>query len=303
MLSGRHGRSDSLRDGGNQDDSICVVAILKDEDPFVEEWVAYHRLLGADHFYLYDNDARLPLRDILARHAAYVTVVDWPVEHDDARFEGRTKQLKAYRHFLDHFARDWRWVAFIDGDEFIVLDRHQELRDFLRDFADFDSIALNWHVFGHSGYFDNPPGLITECLTRRMKEPRSMVKSISRTRSIAGLDSPHLCQLLPGCRRVDANKRLYREPIYPGKTDIAHINHYQCRSFKNWMSKPYRGEAGTSSQDRTNKWRFTEEGCLRQFVTEIAKDKNEYVDTGMLPWSQRIRDYLASLEGQTSSFA
>ena len=37
-------------------DTVCVGAILKDEDAFVEEWVAYHRILGVDHFYLYDND-------------------------------------------------------------------------------------------------------------------------------------------------------------------------------------------------------------------------------------------------------
>jgi hypothetical protein len=39
-------------------DTVCLAAILKEEDSFVEEWVAYHRLLGVDHFYLYDNDPR-----------------------------------------------------------------------------------------------------------------------------------------------------------------------------------------------------------------------------------------------------
>jgi len=54
--------------------TVCVGAILKDEDAFVEEWVAYHRILGVDHFYLYDNDPRQPLSEILARHRDYVTV-------------------------------------------------------------------------------------------------------------------------------------------------------------------------------------------------------------------------------------
>ena len=55
-------------------DTVCLAAILKDEDPFVEEWVAYHRLLGVDHFYLYDNDPRQTLSEILALHRDYVTV-------------------------------------------------------------------------------------------------------------------------------------------------------------------------------------------------------------------------------------
>src|SRR5690606_38205131 len=81
-------------------DTVCVAAILKDEDRFVEEWVAYHRLLGVDHFYLYDNDPRQPLRDILAAHRDYVTVREWLIDHDDRRYPGRTKQTKAYTHCL-----------------------------------------------------------------------------------------------------------------------------------------------------------------------------------------------------------
>ena len=49
---------------------------------------------------------------------------------------------------------------------------------------------------------------------------------------------------------MDANKRRYREELYPGKTRIARINHYQCRSFTNWMRKPERGEAGTFAENR-----------------------------------------------------
>jgi len=275
-------------------DTLCIIAILKDEDPFVEEWIAYHRLLGVNHFYLYDNDPRQPLRGILAAHREYVTVVEWLVDHDDTRYQGRTKQLKAYRHGLEHFAVNHEWVAFIDGDEFITLEEHHDLQAFLGEFARYDSIALNWHVFGHNGYYDDPPGLIIQFLTRRMKEPRAMVKSISRTLSIASIDNPHLCRLKWGRRRVDANKRVYREAVYPGKTRVAHINHYQCRSFANWMRKPERGEVGTFAEDKANAWRFSPEGCLRQFVCQIALDKNEYVDTSMLQYVDRVTSYLTS---------
>ncbi len=33
---------------------ICAVAIVRDENPFLDEWIAYHHLLGIDHFFLYD---------------------------------------------------------------------------------------------------------------------------------------------------------------------------------------------------------------------------------------------------------
>ena len=161
-------------------DTVCLVAILKDEDRFVEEWVAYHRLLGVDHFYLYDNDPRQPLSDILTLHRDYVTVRTWLIDHDDHRYPGRTKQLKAYIHCLGHDAARYDWVTFIDCDEFIALEEHRDLKAFLGEFKGSDSIALNWHVFGHNGYYEDPPGLVIKSLTRRMMEPRAMTKSVSR---------------------------------------------------------------------------------------------------------------------------
>ena len=32
------------------DRSVCAVALLSGEEQFVEEWIAYHRLIGIDHF-------------------------------------------------------------------------------------------------------------------------------------------------------------------------------------------------------------------------------------------------------------
>jgi hypothetical protein len=56
--------------------AVCLTAILKDEDPFVEEWVAYHRPLGVTissftmTILLYDDDPRQLLSDIAhALHA------------------------------------------------------------------------------------------------------------------------------------------------------------------------------------------------------------------------------------------
>ena len=116
-----------------------------------------------------------------------------------------------------------------------------------------------------------------------------MTKSLSRPEAISYLDDAHLCRLKLGCKCVDANKRPYQAELYPGKTSIARINHYQCRSFKNWMRKPVRGEVGTFAEDKANAWRFSEEGCLRQFVSQIALNKNEYVDTSMRRHVEPVR--------------
>ena len=34
---------------------VAMAAITKNEGPFIAEWVAYHYLLGVEHFVIYDN--------------------------------------------------------------------------------------------------------------------------------------------------------------------------------------------------------------------------------------------------------
>jgi len=100
----------------------------------------------------------------------------------------------------------------------------------------------------------------------------------------------------PGYRRVDANKRLYTDELYPGKTDVAHVNHYLCRSYQNWMSRIDRGTtAAVPSAMRTHKdyrWMFEPEICRTKFF-EMAHEMNEVVDEHMLTYSEAIRAHMA----------
>ena len=127
-----------------------------------------------------------------------------------------------------------------------------------------------------------------------------MTKSLTRPEAIAS-ENAHLCSMKAGHKRVDANKRPYTEALYPGKTRLARINHYQCRSFTHWMRKPTRGEVGALPDDPNNAWRFSEEGCLRQFVTQFATNKNEHVDTSMLRYAEPVRRYLSQLPSADDS--
>lgn len=272
---------------------ICVVAILKDEERFLEEWISYHRLLGVDHFFLYDHAAEQPLQELLTPHRDYVTVIDW--SQDDPSLPGGTAQLRAYAHALGILPPDCSWVSFIDGDEFIVLRRHETLRAFLGKFGGFGSIRLNWHVFGHNGHFHDPQGLVTASLTRRMAAPSIRTKAIARPQAIQGFRSAHWCELKEGWKPADANGRRYADRLYPGKTEVAHINHYQCRSFRNWMFKVERGDVSFNRENvpPEHRWRLFEDECLRQFVETVARDKNELVDEYMLRYEKPILAYLA----------
>lgn len=274
--------------------TVCMVAIVRDELPFLDEWLAYHRLLGVSHFILYDDDPKLPLEHFLAKHSAYVTVVPWYGKSGD--FPGLTRQTKAYTHALERLRGKWEWVGFLDIDEFLVLKEHSQVADYLGSLG-CDSVTLHWHVFGHNGFYNTPDQFITAALTRRMLRPGRSFKSISRVASIEQIPDAHTCVLTAGSRRVDGNGRPFRKRLYPGKTDVAWINHYICRSFLHWMARPERGSVIDDVVEKfpKNGWKHDRDRCLETFVKVIAREANEHVDTHMLRFEKPMKDYLHSL--------
>jgi hypothetical protein len=275
--------------------TICLVAILKNENRFLDEWLIYHRLIGIDHFFLYDDDASLPLKKFLAPHNDYVTVIDW-WQQNTVDLNRRGNQLAAYQHAVKNYIADYNWVVFLDGDEFIALYKHIYLKKFLAEFQSYVSISLNWHVFGHNGFFNDPTGLITSSLNRRMFNPFLAVKTITKTNAIYSITTAHYCELKYG-KRVDANQREYVDDVYEGKAAIAAVNHYLCRSFKTWMKRVERGDVNFVSQKTVgeDQWRFEKQRCLERFVRIITRDNNEYVDNFMMQFKYDILENLNKL--------
>ena len=91
---------------------LSVVAILKNEAPYLKEWLDYHLLAGVDHFYLYDNDSPDTQAEVAAPYVK-VGLVDY------FSAPGKVMQNVVYNDAVKRFKFQSRYLAFIDGDEFI----------------------------------------------------------------------------------------------------------------------------------------------------------------------------------------
>lgn len=85
------------------------------------EWIEYHRILGVDRFYLYDNGSTDKTRSLLMAYASanVVTPVHWPY-----RLGGRSNnraQGPQINHALFAFGHHVTWLGFIDTDEFLAV--------------------------------------------------------------------------------------------------------------------------------------------------------------------------------------
>lgn len=135
--------------------SIC--AIFKNESLSLKEWIEYHRLIGIDHFYLYNNNSTDNGIELLKPYieSGLVSLIDWKYPPPC--------QAEAYNDFKEKYWNETSWVAFIDLDEYICLKRDFQIKDWLKRYENYPSLIIYWKMFGSSGIIDHDSSkLITE---------------------------------------------------------------------------------------------------------------------------------------------
>ncbi len=226
---------------------LAICAIFKNEAAFLLEWIAYHRIVGFDHFYLYDNDSTDGGADLIRQSnlARYVTVTQWPQ---------RPGQLPAYRDFIDHHAQGFDWAAFIDLDEFLLPLEGRSVRPILESLGTASAVLVHWRVFGPSGWDERPAGLAIDNYTKRAADSfqsNRHIKSVVRCADLIDVSgNPH--QFLLRGEPCDAlGRTIPNDPIQKSSChERLVINHYQTRSRQDWLAKLRRGHATTEQADQ-----------------------------------------------------
>ena len=97
---------------------LGLVGIVRNEAPYLLEWIAHHRVLGFDRIVIYDNNSNDASWRILQRlaKAGEIDAVYWHVRPHVH------KQASAYNHALARLRDGLEWCLFADLDEFLMLD-------------------------------------------------------------------------------------------------------------------------------------------------------------------------------------
>lgn len=229
--------------------TIAIGAIVKNEAPYLLEWVAYHRMIGVDHFYIADNESTDGTSELLVAMQAqgWITRIPFPSN-------GVGPQMPAYRMLAGRYRKTADWMAFIDADEYIVLDDGKSLPEFLAGVpADVATIAVNWAIYGSSGARRRVPGLVTQRFTRRAEKNHPTnrhYKTLFRTDSGGKVKNPHHVRARPGSRAILADGSELTIGPTLGIADRVvwagiRINHYVVKSREEFAGKAARGKSTT----------------------------------------------------------
>jgi len=213
---------------------IAIGAIMKDEGPYLKEWLDFHILVGIKKFFLYDNESTDNTTEILKPY----------IEHGIVEYHyitGRQKQLVAYNEILDNHSADTKYIAFIDLDEFLVPVKNKTVPEFLHTLPkNFTCVVASWVAYGSSGHETKPDGLVIENYKYHQPRP-SGCKSIVNPRLIVGLQV-HI-SFVAGFIRDENGHKLGRidQTHNPPSVNKLRCNHYITKSAQEFRQRIARG--------------------------------------------------------------
>lgn len=262
---------------------LAVALIVKDEARHIREWATFHFRAGVRAFFVYDDrstDATVAiLREVLPD--GVLTVIPWAQRMTDA-WLGRElhNQVLAYAHAASNFGGAFRWMSFIDVDEFLIPKRAATLPEALAHLEGCRNLSLPWHMFGHSGHKLPPEGGVVRNYLWRASDPMSDVRGVRAFKCI--VDPCHLTALRVHSAVTDGSDRTcndrgeaasLRERERPGfySADHLQLNHYYTRSEQELADKLGRGHVVVSKRpDYARKVRRTIANIERSVVEDRA---------------------------------
>jgi hypothetical protein len=222
---------------------LSVVAIVKNETPYIAEWIEYHRLAGVQKFFIYDNESTDNLKGFL-EHYIDKGIIEYTF------FPGKRRQVFAYNDALQRYKYASFWIAFIDIDEFLVPVQAETIAGFLHDFEDFPGLEVNQVLYGSSGHLIKTDGIVLE----RFKDHSPLdfiknrgVKSIVNPRHVFFMPTAHVAEYFDGERSVNTNKNKNTRGSLdrPALHDKLRRNHYACKSLEEFTSRIDLGRASS----------------------------------------------------------
>lgn len=224
---------------------LAIVSISKNEGPYLVEWIEFHRLVGVNKFYFYDNESSDDTKEILKPYIDK-NIVEYTF------ISGVGRQLDAYNDAIKQHKNECRWMAFIDMDEYLMPSvpfkpLHQIVDEIILKAAQGAAgVGVNWAIYGTSGLKKRPKGLITENYKFRAENEYYLnihIKCICNPRLVTNYISPHYPLYIRGGYTVKeaygtrligwgANRIIYKN---------LRINHYYTKSEEEYAAKRARG--------------------------------------------------------------
>jgi hypothetical protein len=247
---------------------------MRNEGPYVLEWVAYHVATGFTDLVICSNDCVDESPALLGRLQdlgllTHVVNDCGPADKPQLAAYARVERLPVIR--------DVDWAMVLDADEFLNIHVGEgRVTDLLDAVPQATAFLVNWRVFGSSGHMRWAPGFVTERFTQAAALGHGV--NLPFKTLFTRIDA-YQCKLLPHQPRYPQAMRLPElryvngagvvlPPYFHDESradflqsepalvswKLAQVNHYNTRSWDDYAVKHHRGGGLNIAWEREAGW-------------------------------------------------
>ncbi|TMV92999.1 glycosyltransferase family 2 protein [Thioclava sp. BHET1] len=253
----------------------AIVTTMKNEGPFILEWLAYHRAIGVDDFLVYTNDCTDgtdTMLDLLQSKG----IVQHRVNPFRSMVDMKPQHAALAAAESEPVIRDAGWSICMDVDEFINIKIGDgTLPALYKAMGEANMISLTWRLFGNNDVHAFEDRFITEQFTRSapeiVRKPHQAWGFKTLFRNIAlykklGVHRPKglVPDLWDQVRWLNGSgqpmpremfRNGWRSTLETYGYDWVQLNHYAVRSAESFLVKRDRGRVNHTDRDQgLNYW-------------------------------------------------
>ena len=249
--------------------NLAFAAIVKNETPYIKEWILYHKLVGVEKFYIYDNESNDNLKETLVPY-----IEDGLVDY--IYYPGFKMQVMAYKDAVEKHKMETKYLGFIDLDEFVIPVRNEKLVEVLDEIMSLNKnaagVAVNWKMYGSSGFLEKQEGLVIENYRYRARDdfkPNNHIKTICNPRVVVDIKKAHFPKYEDGMYNVNEDGEPVLGPFNQNcLCKKIRINHYFTKSKKEYIDKMNRGKADALDKRSIEEFEFHNKNDVYDYIME-----------------------------------
>jgi len=275
-----------------------IMTTMKNEGPFMLEWIAHNLTIGFTGFVIFTNDCK-DGTDLMAQR---LDELGFASHRPNEIFDGSSPQRRALRRARAHpWVEDADWLICMDVDEYLNFRNGvSTLDEFMAAIGDCDAVSLTWKLFGCGGidaYEDRP---VTEQFflgdgDESYANGRAQgFKTLFRNNGVFSRYNPHR-PILDDDADASAVKWSDCGGNHTPAQDVgwqawkgfshqfARLNHYSVRSLESFLVKRDRGRTNHIARDQAEHY-------------WADMNVNRVRDDSILPHVERARPMLEALK-------
>ena len=218
---------------------VTIVAIMKKEQLFLQEWLEHHIALGVKKFILYNNDTSG--YEIAVPDYVDVFIIDYSM------YNYPWTQMQAYDEACMNLMGET--VLMLDLDEFVCinpefqgsLDQYKPPLEAAFEYFNVDGLALSWLNIGANGRINRPHGGVKENYWIPCPKLHKECQFKSMYKLNRKITWPRAHRAIPNVELYDTNRKKVEALTTRDLYDKIYIKHYITKSWEDWIARLKRG--------------------------------------------------------------